>query len=50
MKNLQYAFCRDFSSEFCYDDITVIAFINIKYGDIVVEIIHKELCSVIRFL
>ena len=30
-----------FGCEFCYDDITVTSFINIKYGDDTVENIQK---------
>jgi len=30
-------FCREFNSEFYYDDITVTLFINIKYDDVAVK-------------
>jgi len=48
MKIPKYTFCRRFNSvilstsyEFYYDDITVMSFINIRYGNVAVEIIPQ---------
>jgi len=38
------------SSEFYDDDVTVTSFINIKYGDVAIEIAPNEQCAVIVFL
>jgi len=48
MKIPKYTFCRGCNSEydcmsyeFYYDDVTVTSFINIRYGNITVEIIPQ---------
>ena len=35
--------------EFYYDDVTVTSFINIKYGDVAVEVVRSA-CSVLLFI
>jgi len=45
MKIPKYIFCRGLilstSYEFYYDDVTVMSFINIRYGNVAVEIIPQ---------